>query len=102
LDELRVAVNGLGYVGFPLAVEFRKKRSVIGYDISHARIAALKNCHATTLEVSDEELREASGLQYTAEPSRSGRWQCLFHRRAMWESADDIGIPYDSKIPENA
>ena len=42
LDELRLAVIGLGYVGLPLAVEFGKKRSVIGYDISAARIAALK------------------------------------------------------------
>ena len=67
LDELRLAVVGLGYVGLPLAVEFGKKRSVIGYDISAARIAALKNRHDATLEVSDEELREARGLYYTTD-----------------------------------
>ena len=67
LDELRLAVIGLGYVGLPLAVEFGKKRSVIGYDISAARIAALKNRHDATLEVSDEELREARGLYYTTD-----------------------------------
>jgi len=67
LDELRLAVIGLGYVGLPLAVEFGKKRSVIGYDISAARIAALKHGHDATLEVSDEELREATGLYYTTD-----------------------------------
>ena len=67
LDELRLAVIGLGYVGLPLAVEFGKKRSVIGYDISAARIAALKNGHDATLEVSEEELREATGLHYTTD-----------------------------------
>ena len=58
---------GLGYVGLPLAVEFGKKRSVMGYDISAARIAALKNGHDATLEVSDEELRQARGLYCTTD-----------------------------------
>jgi len=66
LDTLKLAIIGLGYVGLPLAVEFAKKRSVVGFDINQARIDALKTGHDATLEVSDEELREATGLQYSA------------------------------------
>jgi len=66
LDTLKLAIIGLGYVGLPLAVEFAKKRSVVGFDINQARIDALKTGHDATLEVSDEELAEATGLSYSA------------------------------------
>jgi UDP-N-acetyl-D-galactosamine dehydrogenase len=67
LSDIRLAVIGLGYVGLPLAVEFGKRRRVVGYDISDARISALKTGHDSTLEVSDEELRKAAGLHYTGD-----------------------------------
>jgi UDP-N-acetyl-D-galactosamine dehydrogenase len=63
-----IAVIGLGYVGLPLAVEFAKRRSVIGFDINPARIAALQAGHDATLEVEDAELQQtiASGrLRFT-------------------------------------
>jgi len=66
LDEARVAVVGLGYVGLPLAVEFGKKRSVIGYDISRRRIAELTAGHDRTLEVDDAELSVAD-LTFSSE-----------------------------------
>jgi UDP-N-acetyl-D-galactosamine dehydrogenase len=47
---------GLGYVGLPLAVEFSRVRSVIGYDIKSSRISELKNEIDSTLEVSSEDL----------------------------------------------
>src|SRR5690554_1271523 len=65
-STIKLAVIGLGYVGLPLAVEFGKKRSVVGFDINQPRINALKAGHDTTLEVSDEELAEAKHLSYTA------------------------------------
>ena len=65
--QARLAIIGLGYVGLPLAVEFGKHRKVVGFDINAARIAALKAGHDATLEVSDEELREATGLHYTTD-----------------------------------
>lgn len=67
LNDLNVAVIGLGYVGLPLAVEFGKKRLVTGFDINVTRIDALKKGQDSTLEVSDEELREAEGLRYTTD-----------------------------------
>lgn len=65
IDDIKLAVVGLGYVGLPLAVEFGKKRSVIGFDINEARITELKLGHDHTLEVDDAELKEATGLQFT-------------------------------------
>ena len=61
----KISIIGLGYVGLPLAVEFGKKRSVIGFDISESRINELKNGIDNTLEVTDLELKEAIQLSYT-------------------------------------
>ncbi|OMG62501.1 Vi polysaccharide biosynthesis protein VipA/TviB [Stutzerimonas balearica] len=66
LQEVKLAIIGLGYVGLPLAVEFGKRRSVVGFDINQQRIDALKAGHDATLEVSDGELKEASQLVYSA------------------------------------
>ncbi|MCD0497925.1 Vi polysaccharide biosynthesis UDP-N-acetylglucosamine C-6 dehydrogenase TviB [Achromobacter sp. MY14] len=73
IQDVKLAVVGLGYVGLPLAVEFGKKRSVIGFDINTRRIDALKAGHDHTLEVSDEELAEAAQLSYTADRAELGR-----------------------------
>ena len=66
LDNIKIGMIGLGYVGLPLAVEFGKKYQTIGFDINQARIDALNSGHDHTLEVSDEELAEANKLSYTA------------------------------------
>lgn len=66
LEQINLAVVGLGYVGLPLAAEFGKKRPVVGFDINQARIEALQQGHDATLEVSDEELASAKHLSYTA------------------------------------
>jgi len=66
LQEVKLAIIGLGYVGLPLAVEFGKRRSVVGFDINQQRIDALKAGHDATLEVSDDELKEAAQLVYSA------------------------------------
>jgi UDP-N-acetyl-D-galactosamine dehydrogenase len=67
IQDVKLAVVGLGYVGLPLAVEFGKQRAVIGFDINLARIDALKKGHDHTLEVDAEELARATGLRYTAD-----------------------------------
>ena len=63
--DRKIAVIGLGYVGLPLAVEFGKQRSVLGFDINVARIEELRSGHDNTLEVSSEELAQAHHLQYS-------------------------------------
>lgn len=65
MKDLKVAVVGLGYVGLPLAVEFGKKRTVVGFDINQGRIAELRQGIDSTLEVDAAELKEASELSFT-------------------------------------
>lgn len=67
INNIKLAVIGLGYVGLPLAVEFGKKRSVIGFDISQKRINELRIGQDYTLEVGAEELKQATGLQYSTD-----------------------------------
>ncbi|MCX0331015.1 Vi polysaccharide biosynthesis UDP-N-acetylglucosamine C-6 dehydrogenase TviB [Acinetobacter radioresistens] len=67
LPELKIAIIGLGYVGLPLAVEFGKKVPVTGFDIHQKRIDELKAGQDHTLEVSPEELTQATQLTYTAQ-----------------------------------
>ena len=66
LSDLKIAVIGLGYVGLPLAVEFGKKVPVIGFDIHQKRIEELQSGQDHTLEVSPEELQQATQLSYSA------------------------------------
>lgn len=67
IDNIKIAVIGLGYVGLPLAVEFGKQLPVIGFDINADRIAALNAGTDHTLEVSDEELAQAMQLSYSSD-----------------------------------
>ena len=61
----KIGIIGLGYVGLPLAVEFGKKREVIGFDINQERITQLKDGKDSTLEISLQELKDAAKLSYT-------------------------------------
>lgn len=65
LEDIRIGIIGLGYVGLPLAVEFAKKYPVIGFDISHSRVQELKSGLDKTLEVSQEVLASAANIRYT-------------------------------------
>ena len=67
INKLKIAVIGLGYVGLPLAVEFGKQHSVVGFDINASRIAALMAGTDHTLEVSNEELAVAIHLRYSSD-----------------------------------
>jgi UDP-N-acetyl-D-galactosamine dehydrogenase len=67
LENTRLAIIGLGYVGLPLAVEFGKHYDTIGFDIKKGRIDELRAGHDNTLEVSPAELAEATHLRFSAE-----------------------------------
>ena len=64
----KIALIGLGYVGLPLAVEFGKKRQIIGFDIDKNRISQLLSGIDPTLELSNQELKDAIHLSYTTNP----------------------------------
>ena len=67
LSSARLAIIGLGYVGLPLAVEFGKHRSVLGFDINTARIAELQAGRDSTLEVEPHDLATASQLRFSSQ-----------------------------------
>ena len=67
IQDVKLAVVGLGYVGLPLAVEFGKHRPVVGFDIDTGRVAELRQGHDRTREVEPEDLKQASGLTYSSE-----------------------------------
>jgi UDP-N-acetyl-D-galactosamine dehydrogenase len=65
LQNKKLCIIGLGYVGLPLAVEFGKIYDVTGFDINKKRIEELNNYVDHTLEVTTEELKEAKYLKFT-------------------------------------
>lgn len=65
--NLKIAIIGLGYVGLPLAVEFGKKISTVGFDINQARVNELLAGIDSTLETSREELAQAAMLTCTSD-----------------------------------
>ena len=67
-ENVRIGIIGLGYVGLPLAVEFGKKFNTIGFDLNVNRIKELSYGIDSTLEVNNDELKDASHLSYSAEP----------------------------------
>ena len=60
MEQKRIAIIGLGYVGLPLAVEFAKKFQVVGFDINAQRIKELRNNEDVTLETTSEELESVN------------------------------------------
>ncbi len=67
LENIKIGLIGLGYVGLPLAVEFGKKYPTIGLDIIPERITELKAGKDSSLEVEPEELAKAALLSYTCD-----------------------------------
>ena len=65
----KIAIIGLGYVGLPLAVEFGKRRPVVGYDINQQRVDELTKNVDKTLEVTCEDLELSANLSFTSQLS---------------------------------
>ena len=59
MDNIRIAVIGLGYVGLPLARLFSTKYPTIGFDMNENRVKMLMSGHDSTLEVTDGVLQDA-------------------------------------------
>jgi UDP-N-acetyl-D-galactosamine dehydrogenase len=74
-QEKTIAVIGMGYVGLPLAVEFGKRRNVIGYDIDSIRVCELQHGVDRTLECDAQEFACASYLSFTSNPQELVRAQ---------------------------
>lgn len=67
LDDIGIAIIGMGYVGLPLAVYLARKFTVVGFDINSERISELLRGIDRTREVSPDEMKRATGLTFSSE-----------------------------------
>lgn len=65
VEDVRIGIIGLGYVGLPLAVEFGRSLPVLGFDIDRTRVTALRDGSDHTREVDAQELAAATQLRYS-------------------------------------
>ncbi|WP_133406239.1 Vi polysaccharide biosynthesis UDP-N-acetylglucosamine C-6 dehydrogenase TviB [Parashewanella tropica] len=91
LENAKIGIIGLGYVGLPLAVEFGKKFPTLGFDINQGRVNELLSGHDSTLEVSDEELKNAPKLNYSF--SESDLKGCNIYIVTVPTPIDDSNAP---------
>jgi UDP-N-acetyl-D-galactosamine dehydrogenase len=70
INNSKIAIIGLGYVGLPLAIEFAKKRPVVGFDIDQNRISQLKDSIDVTNEIEASEFDSAKSLlNFASDPN---------------------------------
>ena len=91
INNIRIGVVGLGYVGLPLAVEFGKQYATVGFDINPDRITELENGVDSTLEASAEELKGATELTYSMQTETLA--SCNFYVVTVPTPIDDSNRP---------
>jgi UDP-N-acetyl-D-glucosamine/UDP-N-acetyl-D-galactosamine dehydrogenase len=91
LEQEKIAVIGLGYVGLPVAIAFGRSLPTIGFDIRQRRVDELKKGHDDTLEVTDDQLASAKQLELTADPARLA--DCTFYIVAVPTPIDNNNRP---------
>lgn len=67
VENSRIGILGLGYVGLPLAIEFGKHFDTIGFDINSNRVRDLINARDSTNEITAAEIKQSGHLQFTLE-----------------------------------
>ena len=65
VENSRIGILGLGYVGLPLAIEFGKQFDTIGFDIDLDRIQALQAGQDNTQEITSTEIQQARRLKFS-------------------------------------
>ncbi len=88
--EKKISVIGLGYVGLPIALEFAKKASVVGFDIKEDRVEMMKNKIDPSKEVNSEDF-ENCDIEFTANPEDLKK--CHFHIIAVPTPIDEHKLP---------
>jgi UDP-N-acetyl-D-galactosamine dehydrogenase len=91
VQNKKIAIIGLGYVGLPLAVEFGKARSTLGFDISARRIDELRLGRDSTLEVTEEEMTSAAHLAFSCDVNDLG--DCSIFIVTVPTPIDDVNRP---------
>jgi UDP-N-acetyl-D-galactosamine dehydrogenase len=91
LEQEKIAVIGLGYVGLPVAISFGRKLPTVGFDIRQRRVDELKKGHDETREVTSEQLASSKHLELTADPAKLA--DCTFFIVAVPTPIDNNNRP---------
>jgi UDP-N-acetyl-D-galactosamine dehydrogenase len=91
VEQEKIAVIGLGYVGLPVALSFGRKVATVGFDIRQKRIDELNKGFDETAEVTTDQLRESTKLELTADPARLA--DCTFYIVAVPTPIDNNNRP---------
>ena len=97
MNQQKIAVIGLGYVGLPLAVEFAKKYTVIGYDVDAVRVEELKNIVDRTQQINGAQLNEV--LSKEKDAAKSGLY--LTNRFEEIVSANTFIVTVPTPVDEH-
>ena len=93
MQEIKICVIGLGYVGLPLARLFSTKYKTVGFDMSQKRVEALMAGHDATLEVSDELLQSAINNGFICTSNIEDIRNCNFYVVAVPTPVDENNNP---------
>lgn len=93
LEDVKICVIGLGYVGLPLARLFSTKYKTVGFDMNPARVKALMAGHDATLEVSDELLQGAIKNGFVCTSDIEAIRDCNFYVVAVPTPVDENNNP---------
>lgn len=93
MEQIKICVIGLGYVGLPLARLFSTKYRTIGFDINQSRVDALMQGHDATLEVDDELLQAALKGGFTCTTDLDKIRDCNFYIVAIPTPVDRNNNP---------
>lgn len=93
MDDIKIAVIGLGYVGLPLARLFSTKFTTVGFDMNQARVDALMTGYDATLEVDDCLLQEAIANGFKCTTDLEEIRDCNFYVVAVPTPVDDNNRP---------
>jgi len=91
VEQEKIAVIGLGYVGLPVALSFGRRVPTVGFDIRQKRVDDLVKGHDETREVTADQLRAASKLALTADPKKLA--DCTFYIVAVPTPIDNNNRP---------
>ena len=91
VEQEKIAVIGLGYVGLPVALSFGRKLPTVGFDIRQRRVDELRKGHDETMEVTSDQLASATKLDMTADPAKLA--ECTFYIIAVPTPIDSNNRP---------
>ncbi|MFA0438161.1 nucleotide sugar dehydrogenase [Vibrio breoganii] len=91
IDELKIAIIGLGYVGLPLSIELSKKNETIGFDIDSKRVNDLIKGVDYTNECSVDELQSAGRLRFSSDFSEVA--SCDVYIVTVPTPIDEFNVP---------